>query len=67
MENNKVSYLKTDDNKIINERCIVWVKKMDECLEICTKIDGCSVGSGTHKICKVNNSNSYNKINKNFE
>ena len=25
--NNKISYLKTDDNKIINEKCIRWVKK----------------------------------------
>ena len=29
MEN---SYLKTDDNKLINEKCITWVKKMNECL-----------------------------------
>ena len=28
MENNNVSYLRTDDNKIINESCIRWVKKM---------------------------------------
>ena len=27
MENNNVSYLRTDDNKIINESCIRWVKK----------------------------------------
>jgi hypothetical protein len=67
MENNKISYLKTDDNRIINEKCIVWVKKMHECLEICTKQIGCYVGDGTHKICKVNNIDSYNKINKNFE
>lgn len=67
MENNKVSYLKTDDNKIINERCIVWAKKMDECLDVCIKMDGCFVGSGTHRICKVNNIDSYNKLNKNFD
>ena len=27
MENNQVQYIKTDDNKIINERHIRWVKK----------------------------------------
>jgi hypothetical protein len=66
MENNKVSYLKTDDNKIINEKCIVWVKKMNDCLEVCTKSDGCSLVN-THKICKLNTLTSYNKLNKLFE
>ena len=27
MENSTNSYVRTDNNKIINERCIVWVKK----------------------------------------
>ena len=27
MENNKTLYLKTDDNKIVNQKCITWVKK----------------------------------------
>ena len=27
MHSNQVSYIKTDDNKIINEKCITWVKK----------------------------------------
>jgi hypothetical protein len=68
MENKQI-YIKSDDNKIINEKCIIWVKKMDECLEVCTKSTGCSVRSGvdTHKICKLNNSDSYNKLNKYFE
>jgi hypothetical protein len=66
MENNKVSYLKTDDNKIINERCIIWVKKMNDCLHVCTKSDGC-FDVNTHKICKLNNLSSYNKLNKLFE
>ena len=40
MEDNKTSYLKTDDNKIVNEKHIRWVKKMSECLEVCTKSIG---------------------------
>ena len=32
MENSTNSYVRTDNNKIINERCIVWVKKMNDCL-----------------------------------
>jgi len=68
MKNNKVTYIKTDDNKIINEKCIKWVKKMDECLEICTKSDGCMIiNKDTHKLCKLYNLDSYQKLNKYFE
>jgi hypothetical protein len=68
MENNKIIYLKTDDNKIINENCIRWVKKMSDCLEVCMLTTGCNINNGsTHKICKLNNIDSYNKLNKYFE
>lgn len=59
-------YLKTDDNKIINEKCIRWVQKMSECLIVCTKSNGCNAQQ-THKICKLNSLDSYNKLNKHFE
>ena len=59
MENNKVSYLKSEDGKIINETCIKWVHN---CLEVCTKSSGCSLFYDTHKIC--NDLESYNKLNK---
>jgi hypothetical protein len=65
MEN---TYIKTDNNRIINERCITWIKKMNDCLEVCVKTDGCSIRSGdTHRICKFNSPDSYNKLNKHFE
>ena len=64
---NKVSYIKTDDNKIINEKCIRWVKKMNDCLEVCAKSDGCSGGVDTHNICKMKNVSSYTKLNRYFE
>lgn len=68
MENNKSTvYLKTDNNKIINQNHIRWVKKMNECLEVCTKSVGCSSNDDTHKICKFNNLDSYNTLNKHFE
>jgi len=67
MENNKTSYLKADDNKIINEKHIRWVKKISDCLEVCTKSIGCDINGGTHKICKLNNIDSYNKLNTHFE
>jgi hypothetical protein len=62
---NEERYLKTDDNKIINEKCIRWVKKMGDCLAVCNKADGCTI-SNTHRICKLNNPDSYNKLNKYF-
>ena len=66
MENNKVLFLKTDD-KIINIKCIRWVKKMNECLEICTKYNGCyNNGEDTHKLCKSVNPDSYKKLEKFF-
>jgi hypothetical protein len=41
---------------------------MSDCLEVCTKSTGCGEKYGdTHKICKVNNLDSYNKLNKHFE
>jgi hypothetical protein len=66
-EYKKISYLKTDDNKIINKKCILWVKKISDCLEVCTKTTGCSGNGDTHKICKIYNLDSYNKLNKHFE
>ena len=66
MENNQI-YIKTDDNKIINKKYIKWVKKMNDCLEVCTISTGCVVNQNTHKICKLNNLDSYNNLNKYFE
>jgi hypothetical protein len=65
MENNQ-KYIKADNNKIINEKCIKWIKKIDDCMEVCTKSIGCSP-KGTNKICKINNLDSYNELNKYFE
>ena len=67
MENEKVSYIKADDNKLINEKAILWIKKLNECLEVCTKSTGCNIQNGdTHKICKLNNPDSYDKLNSLF-
>jgi len=63
---NDTSYIKTDDNKIINEKQIRWVKKMNECLEVCTKPNGCSLLE-RHRICKLNSLESYNRLNKYFD
>jgi hypothetical protein len=67
MEKNNTSYIKTDENIFINEKCIKWVKKMSDCLEVCTKSNGCIANENTHTICKINNPHSYNKLNKFFK
>ena len=66
-------YLQTDENKILHEKCIVWVRKMNECLEVCTKSTGCRKGESkwydvddTHKICKKKSPQSYEKLNQHF-
>jgi hypothetical protein len=67
MENDKVTYIKADGDKIINEKAILWIKKMDECLEVCTKSTGCNIrNNDTHRICKLNNHDSYDKLNSLF-
>jgi len=66
MEPREVVYIKLNDNTMINENCIRWVRKMNECLQICTLSVGCN-DSNTHTICKKDNVNSYNKLNKLFE
>ena len=70
MTNTAVSYIKTDDNIVLNEKHIKWIKKMDECLEVCIRSDGCSVLYGsknTHTVCKLKNSVSYTKLARFFE
>lgn len=40
---------------------------MNDCLEVCIKSDGCTGYKDIHKICKLNNLSSYNKLNNFFE
>ena len=61
-----MNYIKTDDNMIVNEKHIRWVKKMDECLKICTLQTGCA-NNQTQIVCKLNNNDSYSKLNKYFD
>jgi len=66
--NYKNTYIKVDGNIIINEQNITWVKQMDECLLICAKKDGCDKNclDSVHKLCKINNPDSYNNLNNMF-
>lgn len=64
---NKTMYIKTDDNKVINKKYIRWIKKIGDCMEVCTKSNGCVLKTDTHTICKLYSVDSYNKLNKHFE
>ena len=67
METNTNSYIKADNNIVINEKYIRWIKKIDECLEVCTKQSGCVPGQETQRICKINMPDSYHKLNVSFD
>ena len=45
---------------------IRWLKKVDECLLVCTKSNGCA-DNATHKICKLSTPYSYHKLNDSFK
>lgn len=63
---NDNTYILVDDNKILNEKHIRWVKKMNECLHVCTKYDGCVLEHNTNKVCKTNSPESYERLNRHF-
>lgn len=65
-QNNKNKFIKMDENIVLNEDYIRWIRKINDCLEICTKFNGCTSYS-SHKLCKFNNPKEYNKLNQYFE
>ena len=61
-------YIQTDSDKLINEACIKWIRKIDGCLEICTKSNGCNIhAKDRHVICKNNTPESYHYLHDNFK
>ena len=62
----KNDYLKVDNGTRINEKHIRWIKKIDDCLHICVKSDGCTINVNTHKACKYNSRETYDLLNDNI-
>ena len=61
------TYILADGDRLINEKAIRWVKRMDQCLKVCTRTDGCSALDETsHTICKINNPDSFERLNNEF-
>lgn len=68
--NNKCNFIKINENTIINENYIQWMKQIGDCIYMCNKVYGCDEGTlyGTHKVCKGgDNHKSYVKIEKHFK
>ena len=68
MEN--TDFIKTDENKIVNVKYIRWVQKVNECMELCSKLNGCSLnslGKETITVCKMNSPDSFEKLDKYFK
>ena len=59
-------FIKADNNVLVNKKSIRWMKKMDECILICSKSVGCSSADAL-KVCKINNSVSYALLNHQFQ
>ena len=39
---------------------------MGDCLEVCTKTDGCAVKRDTQSVCKLYSVEGFNRLNKHF-
>jgi hypothetical protein len=61
-------FIVADDDTIISRKSIIWIKRIEECMYICTKSNGCNSSNlnDTHKVCRINNPTSYNTINNQF-
>ena len=55
-------FIETDDKIKLNIKQILWVKVMNECLEVCMNSNDCNINKNTHKICKKVNPDSYKQL-----
>lgn len=60
------TFLKADDNTLINPKKILWIQKYKECIYVCTKSTGCSTLTA-HSICKHKTFDSYEALKQYFE
>jgi len=60
------NFIKTDE-KMINVQYIRWIWKFTNCMEVCTKSNGCEVFKNTHRVCKDISPISYQKLDQLFD
>jgi hypothetical protein len=63
------TFIKINDDTLVNQNYIQWMKQVGDCIYICNKVYGCDEKSlyGTYKICKSgDNFKSYSILKKKF-
>jgi hypothetical protein len=72
-ENFGISFIKMDNNIAVNKMYIRWIRKVNDCIEVCSKQTGCDMtkqniinSTDTLKICRVNNPENFDKLNQIF-
>ena len=63
---NKPTFIISDSGIAINPNFIRWIKQVDNCMEICTRFDGCMVGTNTIQVCENVNKINFDKIHSDF-
>jgi hypothetical protein len=70
MENERnTDFIKFNDGLVLNKNHIRWIKKIHDCMYICTKSGGCSASArSTHVICSSNENqkNDFDKLDQMF-
>lgn len=61
-----ITFIQTDNQFIVNEQCIRWIKKVHDCMQICAKPGGCVSSFDTLRVCKMNSPDSYDRLNNYF-
>lgn len=56
MENNCQELIKMEDGLVLNIKNIKWIKKVHDCMYICTKDNGNNI-STSHVICQKSDKN----------
>lgn len=66
-EERNTDLIKFHDGLVLNKKYIRWIKKVHDCMYICTKSDGCNAWS-SHVICSSdeNQKKDFDKINQIF-
>ena len=54
-------FIQVKPDILINQNYITWIQRIDECMHICTKVDGCTLNTA-HKVCNSVNPTGYEKI-----
>lgn len=62
----EITFIQTDNQFIVNEQCIRWIKKVHDCMQICAKPTGCVSSFDTLRVCKMNSPDSYDRLNNYF-